>query len=219
MRISKSRSPATRTRSQSARAITAIAKVEAGPARKKRARSTSNSNQRLAAEVAQVGTPPRASKSPKKSASPKRKGRPNSPAGNRVTFHEEPELQPFRPQPLTPLGWDAAAEQAAGTQHPIKTVITPGCQEIDPAVISVGNGGGKGRSGRRAWRGVLTKKEGADNQAAQAKGKAAKGKGKGGKGKAAKSKGKGKAAKAGDARQVTTPGKDAKGAGKAQKKK
>ena len=110
------------------------------------------------------------------------------------------------------------AAQAAGIQHPATTIITPGGVEYDPALITREKGKGA-RRGRQVWRGARGKQGGTGNSPEPAKGKAGKGKGQGKNAKGARTKGKSKAAKGGNVRQVFTPGKDAKGAGKDQRKK
>ena len=53
------------------------------------------------------------------SPSPKRGvKRDRTPPAKRTQVNEAPEVHPFRPAPLTPIGWDVEAAKAAGTVHP-----------------------------------------------------------------------------------------------------
>ena len=70
-------------------------------------------NGALAKELKGVSTPDRVSPSPKRGAK-----RDRTPPAKRTQINEAPETHPFRPSPLTPIGWDVEAAKAAGTVHP-----------------------------------------------------------------------------------------------------
>ena len=67
----------------------------------------------LAAEMSGISTPTHVS------PSPKRKGkRSRTPPARRTQINENPEVQPFRPTPLTPISWDVDAARTSGAAHP-----------------------------------------------------------------------------------------------------
>ena len=173
--------------------------------------------------MSSIGSPKRISPSPKK------KGRRSAtPPAKRVVVDIHAEELPFRPAPLTPVGWDVDAAQAKGQHHP--STRSPNAMPVDEH--------GKTNADYR-WELKQAKKEaarirknrrsGKDGGKGQGKGgKASKGKGQG-KGQAkgkpvgvakvkAKDKGKQKGGKSG--RIVTfRPGKGATGGGKNSKTK
>ena len=69
--------------------------------------------------MAGIRTPDRVSPSPKRKT---RRG--STPPAKRTTFAVPAEEKPFRPNPLTPIGWDVEAAKASGAQHPSASQAT-----------------------------------------------------------------------------------------------
>ena len=67
------------------------------------------------------------------SPSPKRKGRRSpTPPSKRTNVIAQPDEQPFRPTPLTPVAWDVSAAQTAGTAHPSEEAQLAAIKAWDP---------------------------------------------------------------------------------------
>ena len=158
----------------------------------------------IAAEANGIGTPTRVSPSPKRKAK-----RSRTPPAKRTTINAQPEVQPFRPTPLTPIGWDIDAAKAAGAAHPATTTaLAPDASNIDdpnnPHAVE-----------RRAL--ARSKFQAQAKRRAEAKAKA-KGKGRGqGKGRGKSQGGRG-GKKANNSRIVFTPPGKGKARGKAKNK-